>query len=234
MKKLEFNSKFLNEIFNGNIVENFAFEKSGENYSSIMRAVEKAGQKQFELKTLVETMKNSRLFPLFNKTINSIKLDVIYKSHTHGICHIERTTFWAFCLSVLLKLNKRNCYLALILAMYHDTGRINDKEDRTHGKRSAEKLKNFGLKLSKRELNILQCIIEAHSINDNEFGDLLAQYGIKENKKIRTLFNILKDSDGLDRVRLTPLDIDPKFLRTQFSKQIILSAFTLKQIYDII
>lgn len=234
MKNLTFFSPFLEEIFNGQIVNNFEIEKTS-GYAYINNVIEKNKLKnQLSLREVVEMLKNSPLFPLFNKTINSINLNILYKSHTHGLCHIERTTFWAFCLAAMHKLSKQNCYLALVLAMYHDTGRINDHEDRTHGKRSAENLKNLRLNLNAKQLKIAECIIEAHSIPDTEFAELLTKYDIKETKKVRTLFNILKDADGLDRVRLIPIDIDPKYLRTEFSKQNVLSAFTLKQIYDTI
>ena len=234
MKNLTFFSPFLNEIFNGSVVNNFKIKKT-DGYAYINEVIKKNKLKnQLSLREVVEMLKNSTLFPLFNRTINAINLAALYKSHTHGLCHIERTTFWAFCLAVMHKLSKQNCQLALVMAMYHDTGRINDDEDRTHGKRSAQNLKNLGHNLNEKQLKIAECIIEAHSIPDAEFAELLTKYDIKETKTVRTLFNILKDADGLDRVRLAPLDIDPKYLRTEFSKQNVLSAFTLKQIYDTI
>ncbi len=232
-KILTFNSRFLNEIFNGEIAGKFALNKASENFLALQEVLLENGlQNQFELKNLIETVKNGRHYGLFVSLLNSINLDVLYKSRTHGLFHIERTAFWASVLASLLKLNGQNFRLAVILAMYHDTGRVDDSEDRAHGKRSAQNLANLGLQLTEKELKIAQCVVEAHSINDSEFEDLLGKYGLKENKRIRTLFNVLKDADGLDRVRLRRLDINPKFLRTEFSKKCILAAFTLKQIYD--
>ena len=57
--------------------------------------------------------------------------------------------------------------------------------------------------------------IEAHSVNDRLMEEILSQYAPENRDRARLLAEMLKDADGLDRVRINDLNV--KFLRRSAS-----------------
>ncbi|MBQ9858717.1 MAG: hypothetical protein IJO77_06940, partial [Oscillospiraceae bacterium] len=62
-------------------------------------------------------------------------------------------------------------------------------------------------------LEMMKAGIEAHSRADKDMDEILAQYSVTDMDRTRRLAKFLKDSDGLDRVRIS--DLDTKFLRNE-------------------
>ena len=179
----------------------------------------------------MDSIKNSPNFSTFEQLLNDIKKEFLYKSQTHGILHNERVSLFSFYIANTLKLSIRDVELSLFASMYHDIGRTNDLLDNSHGLKSAQKLPNLGLHLTDEELKILQTIITCHSIDDKNFAEIAKKNGVKDFKRANTLFNILKDSDALDRVRLPYPCVRLDMLRTEVSKQLVPLSYKLFNFY---
>lgn len=207
------------------------------NYSHFNRQVEELSRinlPNIGFDDFIETIKSSENFPMFIEIMNNIQMDYIYKSHTHGIFHNERVALISFYIANKMNLNKRDTELALYAAMYHDIGRVDDFYDEEHGERSAKMLDKLNLPVDNEELNILKAAIFGHSIDDRYFERICSHFEIKDMERCINIFNILKDSDGLDRVRLPWPYVSGTFLRTPNAPALIPVAYELENAYEIL
>ncbi len=146
------------------------------------------------------------------------KLDraALYMSHVHGLGHIERTMLHGAMCAAAEGLNEADTTLLMEMCSYHDTGRNSDWLDNAHGYRSSLNLS----RLTGREGEELRCImagVEAHSLGDKAMQQVLEHHAPADMARARRLAELLKDSDGLDRVRIN--DLNPKFLRREASRE---------------
>jgi len=144
----------------------------------------------------------------------------------HDLSHTYRVMWWAKRLSiVLLSIDPSEvvniaCTCAFAGAIIHDMGRFNGLEEPTHGQIAAD-TKMFVLKelygdtIPTSWYKHIHFAVSGHSKADKYGKDELSNLTMR----------ILKDSDGLDRVRCD--DIDPKYLRLSFTKQFIPMAEAL-------
>ena len=138
----------------------------------------------------------------------------------HGIYHVHRVLYLADRLAEHYSLTDQEKKLLGLACCYHDIGRVHNWEDDSHGKLSCEKimklklLENHGLKEEEKEL--IMRLITGHCLADKVF---------EGNDRERFLFNILKDADGLDRVRI--FDLDPSYLRLEKSRDLVDVAWCL-------
>lgn len=133
----------------------------------------------------------------------------------HGIKHTRRVLYLAFQLAKKYSLNPKEWKLLALACCYHDIGRVNDITDYTHGRRSVNKCLKLKLpqahNLSDEEWEIVSDLMHYHAVPDSHFT--------RNDQRILLLFKILKDADGLDRVRFNDLNI--KYLRLPDSKGLI-------------
>ena len=123
--------------------------------------------------------------------------------------------------------------------IYHDIGRINDIYDEKHGLRSAEvisKIVDSKIYKDKESLNMLKAIVEYHSIPDKFNKRIFNKYKLQNYERFILLANILKDADGLDRVRTsinnkTFSDLNPKYLRLDESKKLVKVSHIVNMIF---
>ena len=96
-----------------------------------------------------------------------------------------------------------------------------------------------GKQYTDNDRRILQAIVEAHEGKDKNMSKICKKYKIKDEDLNYTikLMTILKDADALDRVRLDlnmgivmKTDLNPKYLRTNTSKQLLDAAYKLEEI----
>lgn len=148
-----------------------------------------------------------------------IELAMKYRPHTswlsheseiHGIDHMTRV----FILQELIcdRLEEQgitvNREATRWAAMAHDVGRVDDGIDAQHGRRSAEWIKNnLSGRMSPELLDTVTYIVHWHVPPDHEAPVMTTE------------LQVLKDADGLDRVRLG--DLDPAFLRTDVALELI-------------
>jgi putative nucleotidyltransferase with HDIG domain len=137
----------------------------------------------------------------------------------HGICHTTRVLVLVLKIAELMGQSKENDILAAS-AIYHDIGRTHDGKDYTHGTKSVEKLKSIGfpsvntMHISQEDLPYVQFLIESHAMEDEDGLKIMSEYKIDPIRAV-CLFNMFKDADGLDRIRLgISGDLNPNYLRT--------------------
>ena len=144
----------------------------------------------------------------------------LYRQGCHGIEHAYRVYSIAKEICLLENINESNSEFLEFCAIFHDIGRINDGLDDHHGQRSLKVLNDhsyFGLK--KFNYPLTHFIIENHCLDDHIAIDNVHDYYLINKEESIYLFNIFKDSDSLDRVRL--FDLDPSYLRLSNSHKLI-------------
>ena len=126
----------------------------------------------------------------------------------HGVKHAYRVLFHTLLLCELCKTPEPDKELLVSAALFHDIGRDNDGLCFKHGKRSVEKMAALNLSPADPEsAAISDFIITYHCIDDSRAeADLHILPNVFHERTWR-LFRILKDSDGLDRVRIGDLDV---------------------------
>jgi len=144
----------------------------------------------------------------------------------HGVRHAKRVLYHVLILSELCKVVAADRRLLIQAALYHDIGRERDGLCYVHGGQSVKKMKRLGLfPTEKTEGDIMDFIVSYHCIADEAALIALDNVDGELQPRILRLFKILKDADGLDRVRIN--DLDPKFLRNSESLRLEALAYEL-------
>ena len=160
---------------------------------------------------LLDRLKAWRMWPELVRTFRELKREELFRSPVHGEGHIERVILLGALCAMERGLSEKDVRLFLIECCYHDTGRLSDWLDDAHGKRSAFKLERI-TGLTGDDLAMAMAAVEAHSRRDADMNAVLAGYSLKDPERGAELARLLKDADGLDRVRLSDLDVS--YLRT--------------------
>ena len=168
-----------------------------------------------EYAPLIDELNASRYGAMLREALLRLNRAALYESHVHGPGHIERTMLHGAMCALAEPLNEEDTALLLDMCSYHDTGRTCDWLDGAHGKRAAEKLASLTSRRGE-ELQMMMAGVEAHSLGDRALDSVLARYRYRDAARARRLAELLKDSDGLDRVRIN--DLNPAFLRREASR----------------
>lgn len=171
--------------------------------------------------------------------LKNIKKQYIYSSFNHGYYHIERVLFYGYYLGLMRNLNERNMKILLDSCLYHDIGRVNDLKDDSHGLVAANKMqevmKDDPFYKDQDNLNTLKCVIDFHSTLDSHLEFMPDNYDVLDKSSAIELMKLIKDSDGLDRVRLSMgnnfSELNPSYLRTEESKKMIKLSHQLNELY---
>ena len=91
-----------------------------------------------------------------------------------------------------------------------------DSLDDDHGRRSSHQLARLTGR-SGDELQMLMAAVEAHSRDDRDMTEIIRSHHPADYLRARRLAEMLKDSDGLDRVRIHQA-LDPSYLRRRCSR----------------
>jgi hypothetical protein len=158
----------------------------------------------------------------------------VHDSSLHGVRHTQRVHIHVRRLARGLSWDDADTELALLAALWHDIGRTNDGWDPGHGEDSARRArkKQFLDVLSPADAALVVFAIRLHSLPD-ELGEEEARRLAEQERALRILW-LLKDADGLDRVRLRGHDgPDPAQLRhTQTVVMIPFAKQLLKAVTD--
>lgn len=167
-----------------------------------------------ELQPLVDRFQRWEFYPMFLRAIERLNLDVLYESAIHGLGHIERTICHGAMCAMDESLGEADTSLLLDACSYHDIGRSRDGLDFEHGSVAA---RFIGLVTGREgeDLLILKGAVDAHSRKEHQLPEILSQYHAADRAQAMNIAQLLKDADGLDRVRIWDLDV--KFLRRQSS-----------------
>jgi len=136
----------------------------------------------------------------------------------HGIEHTKRVLLLSAMLADLNALSFNEKDILYYGAVYHDIGRTCNGIDHSHGLKSWRKVKELRILDEKDETfkKALEYVITNHSISDNQVKEFT---GGCDHTRVKLIFELLKDSDGLDRVRLGDLDL--KYLRNEHSRNLV-------------
>jgi len=216
---------------NINLKEIRFYDKNYKFYQQAKNTLKEKNISQIKILELIDIIKTSHLLSEYKQLMNDFNTKILYKSDIHGINHNIRVAFYTFIISTVEKISNDDFKLVIEAAKYHDIGRINDREDKTHGQRSSESLDFLKNKYSNEDLNVLKSIIECHSLNDEELINITNKNKVKDFDRCKKLLEILKDSDGLDRVRLEYPFVNVDFIRTNTAKKLILTSYEIYNNY---
>ncbi|HWP96857.1 MAG TPA: HD domain-containing protein [Syntrophomonadaceae bacterium] len=178
----------------------------------------------------LKQMKQNGLWELYQSYAARLHREYFYKpGGIHGLAHTKDVLFLSLLLGDLLGRGLEDMDLLAQAALFHDIGRDNDNYDPQHGRESYRKTMQYSLlQLAGENLKTARFIIENHCIDDQEALGHLPSYQISNQKRALQLFNIFKDADGLDRVRI--MDLDIRHLRNQAALSLLLAA---RQLLDV-
>lgn len=154
----------------------------------------------------------------------------LFRFVSHDLEHTKRVLINAdMLMSLKGNISERERKIVLTAIEYHDNGRIHDFEDKEHGKRAADNLKDELKDFSNSEQKLIKFIITEHCKSKGENETAIAILKESKHKKAiyRKLLNIMKDADKLDRVRfpeIIPLmtdSLDPNRLQNEEAKKLI-------------
>ena len=137
----------------------------------------------------------------------------------HGVKHAWRVLFHTLMICELCALPAADRELLISAALYHDIGRENDGLCYVHGKRSLEKMAVLNLApADSTDFATVKFMVAYHCIDDRQAKADLAKVDSASRERTWRLFGVLKDADGLDRVRINDLDV--RYLRNPESMRL--------------
>ncbi len=130
----------------------------------------------------------------------------------HGVTHVSRVLWWAAKIADEIGMPTAIQREELLwAAAVHDVGRLDDGKDQGHGRRSAQwamdNLVRHRPETARCDMRFIAELCTWHEVSDNKIEHLSLE------------LVILKDADGLDRVRIS--DLDPSRLRLQRAAGIV-------------
>jgi hypothetical protein len=165
---------------------------------------------------LVDRLLGSPYYLALERMVRELRRDALFESQVHGPGHIERTLcHGAFC-ALEDNLKPEDTRLLLFACAYHDVGRQDDNADDLHGYRSAQRIPEL-TGLTGEECTLVQAAVDAHARDDDVLRSTLKSYALEDLNRAVRLAELLKDADGLDRVRIW--DLDPAYLRREESRE---------------
>ncbi len=181
--------------------------------SPLLRLIERNDWGEFQ--PMMDRLSRWEGWPLFLEKRKTLNRDALYQSPVHGYGHIERTMLHgAFC-AMEEPLPGEDTALLLECCAYHDVGRSNDGPDQEHGHRSAARLEALTGRRGE-ELSMMMAAVDAHARPESALEPTLKRYHPADWARCLRLAQLLKDADGLDRVRIWDLDV--KYLRREASR----------------
>lgn len=166
-----------------------------------------------------------------------------YESFDHGSDHTRRVGFFARVIGENVGLSKEDMKILLYAVQNHDIGREHDWEDKEHGQKSVEKLKQirgdgafftFGNKdgIYGPDIELVYFMMENHSKSNRENEAAIMQLPKEKQDRYRLMLNCLKDADKLDRIRLGKYDgLDASRLQLPFSHKIVRMAYEVNDVW---
>jgi HD superfamily phosphodiesterase len=145
----------------------------------------------------------------------------------HGMTHTLRVMIHAREIAEALQVPEEERVTSVLAALWHDIGRTHDGGDHYHGAKSAGKVVGLGLHagLPPDRVEVALYAVTHHS-GDEGHAERAASW-LPDPDAARRVFRILKDADGLDRVRLGDGDLDVSFLRLPESRSRVRRAWEL-------
>ena len=162
--------------------------------------------------------------PLFSKwaTFLHEMVDFIMPdSLFHAAPHCERVLLYALIIGEKILGNNPEALETLAhAAIFHDTRRLDDYLDTGHGARGAVHYEQQCREDSSLKFHPESVYLMRYHDLDDEIGIKAISSHFSQGKELPlTLYSIFKDADALDRWRLGPRGLDPRYLRTKEARQ---------------
>ena len=143
----------------------------------------------------------------------------------HGLSHTRRVLIHSSEVAASAGLDASEFESLVLAVAWHDIGRTHDGHDLEHGAKSVARIAELGLAadIEPHVLTRVFFAIELHSTYDETAIHRAASMADGESM-LRVLW-VLKDADGLDRVRIS--DLDPCYLRYPISRGLVARAWEL-------
>jgi HD superfamily phosphodiesterase len=143
----------------------------------------------------------------------------------HGVSHTRRVLIHATAIAEHVELDEVEFASLVTAVAWHDIGRTHDGWDREHGAKSIAQAKRLDLPrgVGPDALTRAFFAIEFHSTDD----DIGRERGaaLPDSESLLRVLWLLKDADGLDRVRID--DLDPGRLRFPAARGRVAEAWRL-------
>lgn len=142
----------------------------------------------------------------------------------HGISHTRRVLIHAQAIAAARDIDPDWFESLVLAAAWHDVGRRHDGREPEHGHNSVAKVRLLGLHTGVPPTILARALfaIQWHSVSDHLAVDHAAGLDPGHRPEPGTLLRVLwllKDADGLDRVRIS--DLDPEQLRYEESLRFV-------------
>ncbi|MDE6086339.1 MAG: HD domain-containing protein [Muribaculaceae bacterium] len=162
--------------------------------------------------------------PLFSKWATFLHEKVDFNmpdSLFHAAPHCERVLLYALIIGEKILGNNPEALETLAhAAIFHDTRRLDDYLDTGHGARGAVHYEQQCREDSSLKFHPESVYLMRYHDLDDEIGIKAISSHFSQGKELPlTLYSIFKDADALDRWRLGPRGLDPRYLRTKEARQ---------------
>lgn len=166
-----------------------------------------------------------KVAPMYHKYKDMLmELDFYQESSIHGQDHCARVLLLCLILSEMLNLPASDRKVLATAAIYHDTQRTQDGIEPAHGKNSKDYYHND---VSNPD-PLVEFLCEYHCLPDGlGYETIMRSRKLSKNReRSKRLFDIFKDADGLERVRLGNIrrEMDMAQYRLPETKQLTLVA----------
>lgn len=143
----------------------------------------------------------------------------------HGLSHTRRVLIHCCAIAASVGLESDEFESLVLAVAWHDIGRTHDGRDPAHGAKSVARIEELDLAADVDPQVLARTLfaVELHSINDETILQRPAPASGSESM-FRVLW-VLKDADGLDRVRI--YDLEPRRLRYPVSRDRVDQAWEL-------
>lgn len=138
------------------------------------------------------------------KQLSDNKLYVVLYDRKHDVSHALRVALYTYLLCKKKNVEAKYHDMAMMVAIYHDSGLDRSKPKDTHGIDSANLFEKYNKdKYSPKDLEIIKRLISLHSSTSNELDmNGLHVRSKKAIEQINLVYSIIKDADAIDRNRL--------------------------------
>lgn len=148
----------------------------------------------------------------------------------HGVSHSRRVLIHAQAIAAARDIDPEWFESLVLAAAWHDIGRTHDGREPEHGANSVAKVRRLRLHTGVDEKILARTFfaMEWHSLPDHRALDAAVALDPRQTPEPGTMLRVLwllKDADGLDRVRIE--DLDPGQLRYEESLPLVDRAWQL-------
>lgn len=137
----------------------------------------------------------------------------------HGKDHCARVLLYGIMIADSIGMDEGETDAVCAAAVFHDSRRLNDMSDTGHGRRGADYYLEYCRERGMRPDDRAYLAMAYHDLPDGEGESAISS---RENaESALRVFRVLKDADGLDRLRLGEGALDVSMLRTEPARDLV-------------